>query len=119
MEWILGLVATIITAFVTARLTAKNEEKRIREELKLEYSIETAIVQLLEKQKYDLRSFRTIKYHIRGFEDDVLRQHLVRAGAIAFEDPTRKSEGPDKVERWGLLNNPKNIERLHKANDPD
>lgn len=116
MEWVLGIVGAVIVSYFTARFTAKQEQVRLRAELKLENSIEAAIIQLLDKQNWELRSFQTIKRHIRGFSDDELRQHLVRAGAIAFDDQTRAKEGPEKVERWGLLS--KNVERLSKADDP-
>ncbi|MCV3273054.1 hypothetical protein [Roseobacter sinensis] len=117
MEWVLGVLTAVVVAYFTALFAAKNEKQRIREELKLEHAVETAITQLLDKQGWELRSFDTIKRHVRGFDDDTLRQYLVRAGAIAFDDQTRRSEGPGKVERWGLLKN--NIERLHRADDPD
>lgn len=111
MEWVLGIVGAIVVAFFTARFTAKAEQSRMREELKLENSVEAAIVQLLDKQGWELRSFKTIKYHIRGFADDELRRYLVRAGAIAFEDETR--DDVEKRERWGLLD--KNLDKLHTA----
>ncbi len=120
MEWLLGVVASVAVAFLTARFTAQNEHKRLREELKLEYSVENAIIQLLEKQGYPKRSFHRLKKHIRGFEDDELRQHLVRAGAIAFENKKySKEQQPDRRERWGLLRN--NLDDLRKAesDDPD
>lgn len=117
MEWMLGIIGAVIVSYFTARFAAKQEQDRMREELKLENSIEAAIIQLLDKQNWELRSFQTIKRHIRGFKDDELRQHLVRAGAIAFEDKSRAKEGPDKVEQWGLLS--KNVDRLSKADDPD
>ncbi len=111
MEWELGLFTSIILAHATALLTFKREQDRMRQDLKLEFSIEAVIVQLLDKQGWELPSFKTIKYHIRGFNDDVLRKYLVRAGAIAFEDKDR--DDPKKRERWGLLKN--NIDKLHVA----
>ena len=96
MEWVLTLIAPIVIAFVTAVFATKREQKKLREELKLEYSTETVIRQLLNEQGWSLRSFGTIKHHIRGFSDDKLREYLVRSGAIAFENSKGK-------EFWGLL----------------
>lgn len=115
----IGVIASIVAAYFTALITARNEERRIREELKLEYSAEEAITQLLDRQGWELRSFKTIKGHLKGFEDDELRKLLVRSGAIAFQqepedrhpdDPDRHD--PEKLERWGLME--RNLERLHK-----
>lgn len=36
---------------------------------------------------WNQRSLEKIRRHIRGFEDNELRRYLVRAGAVAFEDP--------------------------------
>lgn len=114
MEWLLALVSAIVVSYFTARFTAQNEQKRLQQELKLEHSVEAAIIQLLDKQGWELRSFKTIESHIKGFKDpDELRQHLVRAGAIAFHDASRNEA--KKAERWGLLK--KNIKRLSKADD--
>lgn len=108
MDWMLaliGVIGTLVGAYFTAQWAAKSERDKIREELKLEYSVERAITHLLTEQGWPLRTFSIIKYHIRGFDDDKLREHLVRAGAIAFEDQ-------DNIEVWGLLE--LNKERLTK-----
>ncbi len=118
-QWFVAILASIIVAYLTAHYQSRHEHVRIREELKLETSTEAAIIHLLDRQGWELRSFYTIKSHIRGFEDDELRRLLVRSGAIAFQqspserdpnDPLR--EDPDKLERWGLLK--KNTHRLVK-----
>lgn len=97
MEWVFGIVGSIIVAYITARLTARREKELLREELKLDYSIETAVIHLLENQNYQKRSFKKIKHHLRGFKnDDALRMALMRAGAVAFG-------GEDEEEFWGLL----------------
>ncbi len=119
LEMIIGVATSGVVAYVTALFTARSEEKRIRAELKLEYSVEDAIIQLLDKQGWELRSYQTIKSHLKGFEDDELRKLLVRSGAISFQqkpderhpdDPNRND--PEKLERWGLMKN--NLERLHR-----
>lgn len=97
MEWVLGIAASVVVAFITALIAARLEQKKLREELKLEYSIETAIVHLLENPNYKKRGLKKIKHHLRGFkDDDDLRMALIRAGAVAFSD-----QGGD--ESWGLL----------------
>ena len=101
MEWIAALIS-VFGAYFVARFAANKEKEKLREELKLEYSIETAIVQLLSEQGWDKRSFKAIKSHIRGFDDDTLRQHLVRAGAVAFESSNEHSDQAE-LEQWGLL----------------
>jgi hypothetical protein len=94
---IVAIVTAIVTAGITARSQFKNQQAKLREELKLEYSVETSIKQLLGNQGWELRSFAEIARHLRGFEDNELRRHLVRAGAIAFN---RRKDGQ---EMWGLL----------------
>ena len=120
IAWVLGVIASIVVAYITALLTARNEEKRLREELKLEYSAEKAIIELLGNRGWELRSFKTIKHHIRGFDDDELRRLLVRSGAIAFQQKPEDRDmndahrgDSDKLERWGLLE--KNRDRLARA----
>ena len=104
MEWVLGIIGSIIVAYITARLTARHEKELLREELKLDYSIETAIIHLLQNPNYSQRSLKKIKHHLRGFkDDDDLCMALIRAGAVAFG-------GEDEKELWGLLS--RNEERM-------
>jgi hypothetical protein len=78
------------------------QRAKLKEELKLEHSIETAIIHLMSHPKFSKRSLKKIKHHLRGFkEDDDLRMHLIRAGAVAFS-----GEGED--EYWGLLEKNRN-----------
>jgi len=51
--------------------------------------------QLLFRQRWPLRSFEKIKYHIGGFQDDELQQLLVRPGALRFKND-------DGEETWGF-----------------
>ena len=89
---------TILTSAVTALLTSAGAfflaRQRIRQEFRLQFQAETVIRKLLLNEKWALRSFAVIKHHIGGFEDDELRQLLVRAGAVRFE--------PQGMEMWGL-----------------
>jgi len=68
----------------------------IRREFHLEMRAESLVRRLLRHRRYRYRTFKTIKYHVGGFEDDELRKILVRAGAIRFYDGQNK-------EIWGLL----------------
>ncbi len=97
MEWILTILGSGGLAYVTAFLTVRNQKEILREELKLEYSVETAIIHLLQNPNYTKRGFKKIKHHLRGFkDDDDLRMALIRAGAVAFS-------GSGNEEVWGLL----------------
>ena len=57
----------------------------------------------MKDEEWRLRSFEIIKHHLKGFEDNDLRQILVRAGGISFKSRSGK-------ELWGLLE--RNMERL-------
>ena len=116
MEWLFGVLASVAVAFMTAQLSLRAQRERmemeqtdrlnhLREELKLEYSIETAIKQLLGKQGWEFREFKTIHNHFVGMEKNTLREHLVRAGATSFKDD-------NDVVKWGLLE--LNLKRLAK-----
>ena len=99
---LIGGSVALVVSVVSGIIAYVVSERRLRSELQLEDAAETAVSNLLSRG-WDLRSFEVIKHHIRGFEDDDLRQILVRSGAIAFSDPRGR-------EIWGLLS--KNLEKL-------
>lgn len=74
---------------------------QIRREYRLEYATEKTIKTLLKCPDYSKRSFSEIKKRLKGFDDDVLRQHLIRAGAVSFAKSD--ADGDDANELWGLL----------------
>jgi hypothetical protein len=76
-----GIAAAM--AYIVARGTAQSARERLRAELRTEFMSEEAIRALLTHEKWTRRSFRIIRYHIRGFDDDELRKMLVSAGAVA------------------------------------
>ena len=78
---------------------------RMNREFRLHFQAESVARSLLLHPKWRLRTFKTIKHHLAGFADDELRQILIRAGAVRFED----AEG---IEIWGLLS--RNRELLDK-----
>jgi len=97
-----AIITSLISAFIAVYLARKNTEREIsitesklRHEYKTEYTVEAAVRQLMRKG-FELRSFSLIKHHVRGFQEDELRQLLLRSGCICF----KVIKG---VEYWGLL----------------
>ena len=90
-----AVIAAII-AWATAAGTIRFNREKLRREFQLEFATEAAIQHLLKIDKYTQRSFEKIKHHLRGFADNELRQHLIRAGAVCFT-------GKENEELWGLL----------------
>jgi hypothetical protein len=89
---VVALITAIVTAFVTTRVSGR----QLHRQFQLEFASEYFAHQLMQDRKVPLRSFELIKYHLGGFDEDELRQILVRAGGIRFES----TEGN---EMWGLL----------------
>jgi len=90
-----ALVAGVV-ALVVALLSAWFASLRFKREFALEFRTETLLRRLLSDPRWRLRTFKTIKHHVAGFEDDDLRRTLIRAGAVRFSDDSG-------VEIWGLL----------------
>lgn len=89
----------IVAGFVswkTTNRTIEAQRERLRREFQLEFAIEAAIQTLLSSEDYAMRSFDKIKHHLPGFDDDKLRQYLIRSGAVKFS-----GEGGNEL--WGLL----------------
>lgn len=93
---VIGAVASVLVAVVTAIWTGHQQEAKLRAELRTEFMAEEAIRELLLHEKWRRRSFGIIKERVGGFEDDDLRQLLVRAGAI------RRGDASNDNEFWGL-----------------
>jgi hypothetical protein len=83
-------------ARLSQEATLRAQEERLRTELRTEFMAEEAIRALLNHPEWVQRSFDEIKHHVRGFEDNELRQLLVRSGAVAF------ARTRDRKEMWGL-----------------
>ena len=97
-----ALIAAAV-ALVTALITVRREERRMkrdfdldREKLRTGFMAEQVARKLLEVRE-PKRTFREIKKRLGGFDDEDLRQILVKSGAVRFERTT------DKAELWGLL----------------
>lgn len=92
---LIAAVVSLLVAAISAIVTLRISEQRSKREFKLEYQVEDLVLKFLNHPKWRFRTFSTIRHHIAGFEDDALRQILVRVGAIRFTD----AEG---MEIWGL-----------------
>ena len=94
------MIETILTsagtAVIAALATFALQERRLRAEMRTEFMAEQAARLLLETPGWKRRTFRAIKAHLSGFEDDELRKILVRCGAVRF--PTKGGR-----EWWGLI----------------
>ena len=100
---IVAIVSSIATYYWRSELQErkiaadlKHQEERLKAELRTEFMAEEAIRRLLNHKEWEKRSFDEIKRRIGGFDDDGLRQLLVRSGAVRFY-------GNDDVEFWGLI----------------
>ena len=109
-EVMVSIIVPAVTAIVTALATLMVQKSRLRNEFELDrekirtgFMAERVTNQLLQNPRWKMRSFKEIKKRLGGFDDNELRQILVRAGAVRFEE---KSE---QEELWGL------IERNHDA----
>ena len=105
------IIASISSAVITAIVAFLIQEKKFRRDFKhdigkmrTEYQAEEVVKMFLEDPRWEQRSFSQIKHHVGGFEDNELRQILVRAGALRF--------GKSGEERWGLISRNKEHLRL-------
>jgi hypothetical protein len=90
------IVVSAITGSVASFFTFLVQERKLRREYQLEFMAENAARELLECERWQKRSFTTIKARLGGFDDDELKRVLVRAGAVRFR-------GANDEELWGLL----------------
>lgn len=99
---ITALIAAAV-ALATSLVTFRREERRLhrdfeldRDKLRTGFMAEQVAKQLLEVREAK-RSFEAIEKRLGGFEENELRQILVRAGAVCFK------KRDDDAELWGLL----------------
>ena len=95
---LVSLIVGVVSSWVTYRLSV---EKHAREYM-LEYQVENLVLKFLSHENWRMRTFKTIKYHIAGFEDNELRKILLRVGAVRFEDQAG-------IEVWGLYDRVKDL----------
>jgi hypothetical protein len=107
----LNLMETLLTGIASGALSGYAaylvQERKLRRDYQLQDSAQRVTNMLLRKRPlrktWRLRSFKVIRHHLGGFEDDALRQLLVRAGAIRFKAKSGE-------ELWGLIS--RNRDRL-------
>ncbi len=88
-------IVSIITAVLSSAITLNINNRIHKREYKLDYQVEDLVLKFLNHPKWRFRTFKTIKHHIAGFEDNELRKILVRVGALRFTDS-------ENIEIWGL-----------------
>jgi len=76
-------------------------EQKARLDNRALFAAEQVAHTLLMHPEWESRTFRIIKARLGGFDDEALRQILVRAGAIRFIG--RDGQTGEPTERWGLL----------------
>jgi hypothetical protein len=96
----LGIWETLIVSVVSGAIggygTYRNQERKLQKEYQLHDSAEHVARTLLSDVTWRLRSFKVIRHHLGGFEDNELRKILVRCGAIRFMSRSGQ-------ELWGLV----------------
>jgi len=97
------LAVSIVSGAIGGYATYRVQERKLQKEYQLQDSAEHVARELLSDGKWRLRSFKVIRHHLGGFEDDDLRKILVRCGAIRFMSKSGE-------ELWGLLE--RNRDRL-------
>jgi hypothetical protein len=90
-----GLVS-LVTGAITAGITYYVTIIKFRLDNRTMFQAEHAARQLMMDEKWRWRTFDILKHHLGGFEDNELRQILVRAGAI-------RTVANNGKEVWGLL----------------
>jgi hypothetical protein len=96
----LGIWETLIVSVVSGAIggygTYRNQERKLQKEYQLHDSAERVARTLLSDVTWRVRSFKVIRHHLGGFEDNELRKILVRCGAIRFMSRSGQ-------ELWGLV----------------
>lgn len=93
---IIAAIVSVVTAILSSIVTFRVANKNHMRQYKLDYQVEALVLKFLNHPKWRFRTFKTIKHHISGFEDDELRKILVSVGAIKFTDD-------NGIELWGLF----------------
>ena len=103
----LGIWETLLVSIVSGAIggygSYRVQERKLQKEYQLQDSAERVARTLLSDQTWRLRSFKVIRHHLGGFEDNELRKILVRCGAIRFMSRSGQ-------ELWGLVE--RNTDRL-------
>ena len=103
----MGFLETLALSLISGSLAGyaafRVQQEKIKKEYLLQDSAERVAKELMNNDKWSLRSFKVIQHHLGGFEENDLRKLFVRAGAIRFMSASG-------LELWGLLE--RNKDRL-------
>lgn len=83
---IAGFAGSVPVAFLSYRLAVRTFERQYR----LQTNIQYVLSKMLLSQKWDKRSFKTIKSLFPGIEEDELRKALIEAGAVQVGNGERE-----------------------------
>ena len=101
----LGFLETLGISIVSGSLAGyvgyRVQEKKLQKEFLLQDSAQRVAFELMSHEKWSLRSFKVIRHHLGGFDDNELRKILVRTGAIRFMSKNGE-------ELWGLVERNRN-----------
>lgn len=81
-----ALIAKAISA-ITVIAPLLDTVKRLRREFTLDIQPEATDKKLLQCPEWRFPTIKTLNYQIAGFEEDELRQVLIRAGVVRSADP--------------------------------
>ncbi len=112
MEVLVSAVVAVVVAIITSVAALYLQTERLKQELKTEFMAEQAIADLLNHPDWKLRSWKILSSRIGGFDEEELRQMLVRAGALRFWS----HENGQDLEWWGLRT--RNEDRLNLRENP-
>ena len=101
-----GITTSI--AYFIQKAKLQDDFKRDVGKVRTQYQAEEVAKMFLDDSRWKQRSFKQIKHHLGGFDDDELRQILVRAGAVRFG-----IEGDNEL--WGLIT--RNLDKLQEDSD--
>ena len=103
LDFLETLAVSVVSGALAGYISFRVQERKLQKEYQLQDSAEKVARSLLNETPWALRSFKVIRHHLGGFEEDELRKILVRAGAVRFK--SRSGE-----ELWGLVT--RNQQRL-------
>ena len=91
---LIAAVVSVLAAFIGYHFQKKNFDRRYKTTRKAE----EVILKLLSSEHHNLRSFKTLKKRVGGYDktEDKLRKILVGLGAVRFK-------AKDGAELWGLV----------------
>lgn len=110
LEFLETLTISLISGSLAGYVAYRVQEQKIKKEYQLHDSAQRVAYELMSVEKWPLRSFRVIRHHLGGFDDNELRMILVRSGAIRFMSK-------NGAELWGLLERNREILGVTRINN--